>query len=87
MFFEHGDGLIPKLCPTLVTPWTVACQGPLSMGFSGKNTGVDPPSSEDLPNPGIEPGSPALLADSLPAELKGKPFFFFSIYHHIHLQI
>ena len=30
------------------------------------------PSSEDLPNPGIEPGSPALQADSLPAELPGK---------------
>ena len=27
----------------------------------------------DLPNPGIEPGSPALQADSLPAELPGKP--------------
>ena len=29
-----GGGLVPKLCPTLVTPWTVACQVPLSMGFS-----------------------------------------------------
>ena len=29
-----------KLCMTLVTPWTVACQTPLSMGFSGTNTGV-----------------------------------------------
>ena len=31
------------------------------------------PSPEDLPNPGIEPRSPALQADSLPAELPGKP--------------
>ena len=31
------------------------------------------PSPEDLPNPGIEPGSPALQADSLPAEPQGKP--------------
>ena len=31
------------------------------------------PSSEDLPNPGIEPGSPALQVDSLPSELSGKP--------------
>ena len=31
------------------------------------------PSPGDLPNPGIEPGSPALQADSLPAELPGKP--------------
>ena len=32
------------------------------------------PSPVDLPNPGIEPGSPALQADSLPTELSGKPF-------------
>ena len=31
------------------------------------------PSPEDLPNPGIKPGSPALQVDSLPAELTGKP--------------
>ena len=29
-----GGGLDAKLCPTLVTPWTVACQAPLPMGFS-----------------------------------------------------
>ena len=29
-----GDGLVAKLCPTLATPWTVACQAPLCMGFS-----------------------------------------------------
>ena len=29
-----GGGLVVKSCPTLVTPWTVAHQGPLSMGFS-----------------------------------------------------
>ena len=28
-----GGGLVTKLCPTLATPWTVACQSPLSMGF------------------------------------------------------
>ena len=46
-----------------VTPWTVAHQAPLSMGFSGKNSGVGGvpfPSPGDLPDPGIEPGSPAL---------------------------
>jgi len=32
------------------------------------------PSPRDLPNPGIEPRSPALQADSLPAEPQGKPF-------------
>ena len=34
------------------------------------------PSPADIPNPGIEPGSPALQADSLPTELLGKPFHF-----------
>ena len=40
-----------------------------------KNTGVGKPipSPGDLPDPGIEPGSPALQADSLPTELLGKP--------------
>jgi len=32
------------------------------------------PSPEDLPNPGIEPRSPALQANSLPAERSGKPY-------------
>ena len=40
-----------------------------------KNTGVGSPSllQQDLPDPGIEPGSPTLQADSLPAELPGEP--------------
>ena len=53
-----------QLC---VTPWTVAHQAPLSMGFSRQEYwSVLPfPSPEDLPNSGIKPGSPALQADSL----------------------
>ena len=45
-----------------VTPWTVAYQDPLSMRFSRQEywSGLPFPSPEDLPNPGIEPGSPAL---------------------------
>ena len=35
-----GGGLGAKSCPILVTPWTVACQAPLSIGFPGQNTGV-----------------------------------------------
>ena len=35
-----GGGVVTKLCPTLATPWTVDYQAALSMGFSGKNTGV-----------------------------------------------
>ena len=50
-----------------VTPWTVARQAPLSMEFSGQEywSGLSFPSPGDLPDPGIEPGSPALQADSL----------------------
>ena len=53
-----------------VTPWTV-----LSMEFSRPEyrNGYSFPSPGDLPNPGIEPRSPALQADSLPAKLQGKP--------------
>ena len=45
-----------------VTPWTRACQVPLSMGFSRQEywCGLPFPSPGDLPNPGIEPVSPAL---------------------------
>ena len=59
-----------------MTPWTVACQALLSMEFSRQEywSGLPFPSAGDLPNPEIELGSPALQADSLPAELPGKPF-------------
>ena len=58
-----------------VTPWTVFCQAPLSMGFSRQEywSGEPNPSPEDLPNPGIEPRFPALQVDSLPSEPLGKP--------------
>jgi len=47
----------------------------LSMEFSRQEyyTGLSFPSPGDLPNPGIEPGSPALQAESLLSELPGKP--------------
>ena len=66
-------GLQTKLCPTLATPWTVACLGPLSMGFSRQEYwSVLPfPSPEDLPDPGIKPNSLTLQADSLLTELQG----------------
>ena len=68
-------GLATKPCLTLATLWTAACWALRSMDFSGKNTGVGLPfpSPGDFPDPGIEPGSPALQADSLPTELRGKP--------------
>ena len=55
------------------TPWTVAYQAPLSMGFSRQEcwSGLPFPFPGDLPNPGIEPRSPALQADTLPSEPPG----------------
>ena len=63
--FTWFGGLVTKSCPTLVAPWTVAHQVPLSMGFSRQEywSGLSIPSPEDLPDPGIEPRSPALQAD------------------------
>ena len=53
-----------------MTPWTVALQATLSMGFSRQKyqNGVPFPSPGNFPDPGIEPGSLALQADSLPSE-------------------
>ena len=58
-----------------VTPWTVAHQAPQSMEFSRQEywSGLPFPFPGDLPNPGIEPRSPALQADALPLEPPGKP--------------
>ena len=60
---------------TSATPWTIAHQAPLSMGFSRQEywSGLPCPPPGDLPHPGIEPRSPALQADSLTAEPPGKP--------------
>ena len=56
------------------TPWTVACQAPLSMRFPKQEycTGLPFPPPGDLPNPGIDPTSPTLQAGSLPTEPPGK---------------
>ena len=57
------------------TPWTVARQAPLSMGFSRQEdwSGLPFPSPGDLPNPGIKPRSPKLQADALSSEPPGNP--------------
>ena len=72
-----------------VMPRTVAHQAPLSLEFSRQEywSELPFPSPEDLPNPGIEPRSPALQADSLPSEPSGKPHtitrYYIYIYHVI----
>ena len=57
------------------TPWTLAHQAPLSIGFSRHKywSGLPFSSLGDLPDPGVKPRSPALQADSLPSEPPGKP--------------
>ena len=60
---------------SFVTPWTVAVQAPLSMGFSRQEywSGLSFLSLGDLPDPAIKPQTPALQAESLPSESPGKP--------------
>ena len=62
-----------------VTLWTVTYQVTLTIGFSRQEcwSGLPFPSPGYLPDPGIEPRSPALQADALPSETQKKPFFFF----------
>ena len=69
-----GGGLVAKSRLTLETPLTVAHQAPLSMGFCRQEywNGLPFSSPGDLPDPGIEPISPAFLAKSLPSEPPGK---------------
>ena len=57
------------------TPWSVAHRAPPFMGFSRQEywSGLPFPSPGDLPNPGMEPRSPALQADALTSEPPGKP--------------
>ena len=64
------------------TPWTVAHQALPSMGFSKQEywSGLPFPSPGDLPDPGIEPRSPALQADALSYEPPGKPESFTEIH-------
>ena len=53
-----NNGLVAKLCPTLGTPWTVARQALLSVGFSRQEyrSGLPFPPPRDLPDLGIKPG-------------------------------
>ena len=58
-----------------VPPWTVAHQAPLSIEFSRQEywSGLPFPSPGDLPDPGMEPGSPELQAECLPSKSPGFP--------------
>ena len=64
------DVKITQLCPTLCSPMNYTVHGILQARIQ---EWVDSPSPGGLPNPGIEPRSPVLQVDSLPAEPSGKP--------------
>ena len=72
---ERSENVSHSAVSDSAIPWSVACQAPLSVGFSWQEycSALPFPSLGDLSNPGIEPRSPALQADSLPAEPLGKP--------------
>ena len=74
IYEDDGGSIVTKSCQTLATPWNVAYQDPLSVGFSRQEywSGLPFPSPGDFPNPGTEPRSPALQADSLMTDLQGK---------------
>ena len=73
------------------TPWTVAYKAPPPMGFSRQEywSGLPFSSPGDLPNPGIELGSPALHTDALPSEhthTHTHTHIYIYIYTHIHIH-
>ena len=68
------------------TPWTIACQAPLSMGFPRQEywSGLPFPSPGDLPDPGIEYVSPTLAGGFYTTESPGEPMLFTtSLYFHV----
>ena len=81
VYLYHGILLFSRLVTKslsvqlFVTPWTVACQAPLSMKLSRHEcwSGLPFPSPGDLPKPGIEPTSPALAGRFLITEPPRKP--------------
>ena len=78
-FYEKKVKVKSLSCiPLFATPWAVAYRSPPSIEFYRQEhwSGLLFPSSEDLPDPGIEPRSPKLQADALPSEPPGKPYGF-----------
>ena len=71
---RYSMRLRAKVSHSVASPWTISCQAPLPMKFSRQEdwSGLPFPSPGNLPNPKIEPTSPALQADSLPFEPPGE---------------
>ena len=77
-FYDNVCVLLLSHVWLFVTPWTIARQATLSMAFPRQEywSGLLFPFPGDLPNPGIEPRSPALQAGSLPSKPQGKPLWY-----------
>ena len=89
VYTASGGDLVAKWCPTLGTPWTVAYQASLSKGFSRQEywSRLSFPSPGDLPDPGLNPGSPALQADSLMIELCSQKCVLFVLVTILNVQL
>ena len=76
-FLICGGSLVTKSCLTLATPWTVACQSPLSMGFPKQAywSKLPFPSPGDLPDPGIKSPSSAIAGKFYTAAPSGSPIY------------
>ena len=70
---KESKSEVAQSCLTLCDLMDCTCQAPPSMGFSRQDywSGLPFSSPGDIPNPGIEPGSPALQANTLPSEPQG----------------
>ena len=86
-----GGGLVPKLCPSLATQWTVVLQAPLSMEFPRREywIGLPFPPPGDLLDTGIETTSTALAGKFFTIEPPGKPLYYYYIviYNDIIIQL
>ena len=80
---KYGDGgLVAKLCLTLLTPWTMACQTPVPMGFPRQEywNELPFPTPRNLPNPGIKPEPPALAGRFFTTQPPGKLIYIYHIF-------
>ena len=81
VYFTYGHDQSLSHVQLFATPWTVARQAPLSMGFPRQEywNGLPFPLPGDLPDPGIEPTSPAQAGGFFTAEPPGKPVHWFNL--------
>ena len=83
----ESESEVAQSCPTLCYPMDSSLhQDPPSMGFSRQEywSGLPFPSPGNLPDPGIEPRSPALLTDALPSEPPGNIYSDFQTVPQMH---